>query len=465
MEVISKRWAVAPFTFFQLAALSTNLYIVPQLVVSKVCHNKFNFTVCDQLGQMKFKAQENSVYEEAAAWNALITFAGFLPATCIILPLGAMTDLVSKKKVLLLPAMVSLVSSLINLCSSVFIRSHLGYLVLASFVTCIFGEIPGCISICCTYSASASTVDRTLALTLTMASVEIGLAIGGLVGNYLKRYFGFPSVFMFAATVLAVNILYAIVLVPPVDDVDEKSSKENQYDLWNGIKEHTKDTWHHLVSFTKKHLLHPEDNTILLLLTATFFNLAAYGGERALIALFLKHSPLNFKADQIGIYITLFQFSRGVGLIILSLILYRLFQISDYTLMIAGVVSKIVKFIILSFSTTPLMVYLSTIFACCASFMASCVRSKLTKLVSVEEHGVTLSLFGLLSGASVTVMAVASNGLFAATAKVFSGFGMLCMSCLNVVCLIILFYIVLRKRKVATPINYDKIATMDKRKD
>ena len=441
MYVIPKKWAAIPFAFFQLVALSTNLYIVPQLVILKICLTTFNQSVCDQLGKPKFKTQEDYVYERTAAWNGLINFAGYFPALIITLPLGAMTDLVPKHRMLLIPAVVTLVSSLVNLCSSVFITLHVGFLVLASFLTCVYGEIAGCITLACTYGASASSDDeRTVVICLIVASVEIGLGIGGLVGNYIANSFGFPSVFLFATILLIVNLLYTVILLPPANGVDMKPPEGEQFGLWSGIKEHTKDTWHHLVSFIKKHIFQSKDNQILLLLIAAFLNLASYGGERAIIALFLKHSPLNLKPNQIGIYIAIFQCCRGFGLIILSFVVNRHCSSSDYFLMFLGASGMIVHYVFTSFSTTTTMVYCSTIFATSGSFMASAVRSKLTTLVDPESHGVSLSLLGLLDILSQLIMAVSANGLFIATAKIYSGFSVLLMSFTNLVSLVILCY-------------------------
>ena len=167
MDIIPKKWAAVPFALCHMAVLSTNSDIVPLLVVSKLCHRAFNTTVCRQLGEPGFKDQEDYVYNNVAKWNALINFAGFFPATVIILPLGAMTDLVSKRKILLLPAIASFISCLINLWCSIFINTHVGFLVLDSFVTSIFGENPGSAMLYCTYAASAGrSDDGTLAVTM-----------------------------------------------------------------------------------------------------------------------------------------------------------------------------------------------------------------------------------------------------------------------------------------------------------
>ena len=192
------------------------------------------------------------------------------------------------------------------------------FLVLANFVTSIFGELAGCMMLCCAFAASAaSSEDRTLVIVMVVAATDTGFGIGSLIGNYLQRYFGFPSVFIFATTVLIVSLLYLVTLVPNTDHINEPSKGE-QYGVWNYLIVHMKETWFHLLSFVKIRLLHSKDNTNLLLLIAAFFNYASHGGERALVTFFLEHSPLNLKADKIGIYLVLTSFSRAFGLIVLA---------------------------------------------------------------------------------------------------------------------------------------------------
>ena len=459
MEIIPRKWAVIPFVFFHMVAMSTNFYIVPQLIITKVCWGAFNRTICSQLEQARFKAQENYVFNKAAEWNALFNFAGYFPATIITLPLGAMTDLVSKKKILLLPAIASLLSCLLHLCSSIFIKLSVGYQVLGNFFISTFGEVPGSITLCCAYAAASTTnEDRTFILTMVMASYKAGIGIGGLIGNYLKTLHGYPSVFLFAATSLTIELLYALALIPPTEDDENKHKRKERYDIWKDFKEHTKDTWFHLVSFIKDHIVHSQNKTLLLLLIVAFLNLASYGGERALITLFLKHSPLNFKAHQIGIFLALFELTRVVGLLVLALILNKYYQFSDSMLMLIATVSMIINYTVLSLSKTELMVYLSTVFTLPATFMSSALRSKLTKLVSTDEHAVSLSLFGVTDVLGELIMAVVANGFFIATAKVYSGFSILLMSCANFLALgILCFVYYTRDRKSTTDSDYQTV--------
>ena len=460
--MIPKEWAVIPFAYLQMVALCTNMYIVPQLLVFKVCNKMFNNTVCSQLRKSTFKPHEDYVFGKAAEWNALINFAGFFPATILMLPLGSMADLVSKRKILLLPAVASPLSCLINLCSSYFITLHEGFFVLSSFMISIFGDVTGSNMLCCAYSVKARSDNILLAVVIVHASIETGLATGNFVVSFLARYCGYSSAFLFATVALVIDLLYALMVIPPVDDESMEYPDEKEYDLWNDFKEHTKDTWLHLVTFVRKHIFQSRNNVMLLLLVAAFFNSASYGGERALITLFLKHSPLNLKADEVGVYLTLFELSRATGLIVLAVVINKYCQLSDYTIMLLGTTSRMLKYTALSFSKTKLMVYLTTILACPVTFMSSGVRAQLTKLAGKEDQGVSLSFVGLLSSSSVLVMSIGANGVFIATAKIYSGFSILLMSCSNLIALVVLCYAVLLKRhEGATTSSYSELSTTD----
>ena len=461
MSFIPAKWAVTPFVFIQMVSLSTLYYIVPQLVIFKVCQRTFNRTVCSHLGLRRFRAEETRVFNEAAAWNAVIHFASLCPALIITLPLGALTDLVSKKKMLLVPAIANLASCLINLFSSIFLNLHVGFLALSSFLSSIYGEFYGCTMLCCVYSSSVSIPeDRTTALATVFISCEFGLGIGSLVGNYLLRYYGYSSVFLFVGASLVIGLLHVILLVPEADNLRKQSVEGEPLDAWNILKLHVKDTWRHVLSFVERRMLKSKDKTILLLFIVAFCYMASYGGERSLLPLFLKHSPLSFTADKIGIFLTLNECSRAVGLIVLVPIFQRYLGSSDYTLMIIGPLHLFTSVAILCFSKTTLMAYISLIFAIPSLFLSPSIRSQLTKLVSNEEYGVVLSIVGLVRNIGMLVMAVGSNGLFVATVEVYTGFSLLLMASTNLLSVgILLFIVCAKKRDECRHNGYNEVST------
>ena len=213
----------------------------------------------------------------------MINFAGFFPATIVMLPLGSMTDLVSKRKILQLPAIATLLSCLINLCSSYFIKLLEGFLVLGSFIISIFGYVPGSNALCCAYSIRARSNDIFLAVVTVNTSVRTGLATGNHVASYLARYYGYSSAVLSAIIALFINLLYALLFVLPVDDDGRERPTTREYKLWYDFKEHTKDSWLHLVRFVKKHICQSSNNVMLLLLVAAFLSFPSHGGEMGLL--------------------------------------------------------------------------------------------------------------------------------------------------------------------------------------
>ena len=114
-----------------------------------------------------------------------------------------------------LPAIVNIVSCLINLFSSIFLGLHVVFLVLASLILSLFGEVPAFITLCCAYISSATTTgDRTLAIAMTITSVEIGLATGSLIGNFLTRYFGYSIAFIFIEATLGPACQFTTCIIP-----------------------------------------------------------------------------------------------------------------------------------------------------------------------------------------------------------------------------------------------------------
>ena len=98
------RCASEPFIFLYLVSLGANDSLFPQLVISKLCQERYNSTVCGNLASKQFKAEENVVYEQATTWNTIIFASVYIPSLFTVLPVGALPDVISKRKILFLPS-------------------------------------------------------------------------------------------------------------------------------------------------------------------------------------------------------------------------------------------------------------------------------------------------------------------------------------------------------------------------
>ena len=94
-----------------------------------------------------------------------------------------------------------------------------------------FGDVPGSNILCCAYSVSARSDNRFLAEVIVHASIESGLATGNPISNYLTRYYGYTSSYLLATVALVIDLLYALIVIPPPDDKSKEDPGRREYDL------------------------------------------------------------------------------------------------------------------------------------------------------------------------------------------------------------------------------------------
>ena len=62
------------------------------------------------------------------------------------------------------------------------------------------------------------------------------MGIGCFIGNYLKQHFGFTYAFFFGVISALVSFLYALVLIPPIDDdANDRSVEAEPYTVIYGV--------------------------------------------------------------------------------------------------------------------------------------------------------------------------------------------------------------------------------------
>ena len=452
MDNMAFTWRLAsePFLLLYMFVLGANLSLVPQLTISKLCQHKFNSTVCNALGNKVNLEAENEVYAEATKWNTIIIAAVFIPAIVAILPIGAMADLVCRKKILLIPTVATFVQSLVYLICAKFGTSHVAFLAVGSSVTSIFGDVQGAIMLAYAYMASVTLADqsRTFRMALLEGSIFIGQGLGSFVSGLLVQYSGFVAAFALTMSTAFLNFVFVAFLLPAVKpstangseaEVNGKDDKRSA-SFCEYLADETKAACLKLYQFLRKYVIRP-NFMVLSLLAAAFFANSAVLGENVIMILFIKHSPLSLSAEQVGLYNLILHCTRGVGMSCLVFIISKCFDVSDYVLVILGLLSLISHHMSLCFASTVQMLYSFTVFSIAFPFAMSTIRAILTKEVSKEWQGIVLASVGILSLIGVTIMNFAANALFKATAYFFPGFTFLLLSGSSFLALIIVCFI------------------------
>ena len=445
-------WSVAsePFLFFYMFVFGANISLLPQMILSKICHNEFNGTVCGALGKQAFMEEEKYIYRKAAKWDMTIFASAYIPAVFTILPVGAMSDLICRKKMLVIPVTLVFIQNLVYLLCAKFKDSHIGFLVFGASITSLYGEIQGAVMLAYAYVASLSLThhDRTFRMAILEGSIFVGLGLGSYITGLLVEYMNFVAAYVVILSTSFVNILFVVLILPAAPPVHTDTAKVedcNESDLARvniciQCTKSCKSAFLALYRFIEGHILKP-DPVILLLLTAASFANSAIMGENTILTLFLKYHPLNFTAEQVGLYYLTLHCIRGFGISCLAVALSKWLHFSDYTLIIIGLISMVTTHVSLSFASSSPMLYGFILFSLAFPFSLSAIRAMLTKVVSQDEQGTVLSCVGVLSLIGATIMTFAANSLFRATAVIFPGFSILLLSFSSLIALAIILYL------------------------
>eukprot|EP00112_Aurelia_sp_Birch-Aquarium-sp1_P003557 Seg1399.8 transcript_id=Seg1399.8/GoldUCD/mRNA.D3Y31 product="Proton-coupled folate transporter" protein_id=Seg1399.8/GoldUCD/D3Y31 len=446
----TRKLASEPFLLLYVMCFGANISLFPQLVISKLCHQRYNKTVCQKLGSRQFKAQEDVVYTEAATWDTIIFFSISIPALFAVLPVGAFANMISKRKILFLPPVLIILQSVLYIICARYQSMHLGFVALAAGLTGIFGDFNGAILFAFTYMASVTDNDnvRTLRFAILEGSLAFGKGFGTLIAGVLLKYYGFTVAFSLGVSASLINILFIAFYLQEPSELNRKKSVIQQITATQtGLKfarhfvSNMKASCTDVAQFARHHSHSTAGKSIGLLLLASFFVVCALFGEDVIITLFVTHSPLSLSPDEIGLYSFTLHTIRGAGPLLLAAIAAKSFRPSDFTVITMGSVSILATHVSMALSTTKGMLFGFTIFALAFPFAMGGINACLTKLVGEDEHATVLSYIAFISLLSVNVIEFSANKVFMVTAPVFPGASMLLFASLSFIAFLIVAFV------------------------
>ena len=447
----NKKCASEPFLFLYMMCFGTNYSLFPQLVVSKLCRQRHNSTVCSSLGLKRFKTQEDLIYGEASQWNTLIFCCIYVPSILIVLTLGGLTGVFSKRKILFLPPVTIILQSIIYICCAEYQSLHVGFIALATGLAGVYSDVEGVIMLANTYLTCVTEDDntRTLRMAALDGSLFLGQGLGSAVAGILLKHYGFTAGFLLSLSASVVNILFIAIYLPEVRtagvelDGEASASRYTIVSLPSRVKEAVTD----IFRFANKYFCSVTKISVALLPVAVFFEVGAVFGEDVIITLFVKHSPLRLSSDEIGVYYFTLHTMRGIGAFFLTYITGKLFDLSDFTVIVIGMTSIIATHVSMAFSINKEMLFGFVVFSLPFPFGTAGIRSHLTKLVEENEQGAVLSFCAFMSLASVIMMTFSANALFKSTASIFPGFSILLLasSCFVSLLIVVFVFFVVQK--------------------
>lgn len=465
--------ATEPFIFLYVASFGIHFSMLPQLIIAKICSQNYNETVCSSLKLDRYKSEETRVYKDATTWNTVVFVCTIVPSLIFILPFGTLSDLVSKKKLLIVPPLALILQSGTYLLSAVFRSSNLAFLALGASLTGIFGDVQGALALGNSYMADVTKPgsNRVIRMIILGGLTYTGTGFGAYFSGLLLSNFGFVSAFLMSCVMSIVNLAYVMFILPrpgvvepyeikmPADEtvLKEGGSKTGEVTFENegrggaakdeneasdlirksrhyavstffaSISKYTKSSFQNIAVFMKKYHSLPRGKFVWLLLAVYSLAGAANCAESTVIVLFITHSPLSLNSSQVGTYLFLLMLTRGFGAVILGIFM-KFFQPDGTSLIVFGFISYILTFATMAFSTKMITLYGFSAFSIAFPLTLSGIRAVITKKVDSDENGTVLSLCGFIGVAADTVLAITANLLFKWTSHFFPGLSILCLA-------------------------------------
>uniref|UniRef100_W5KLP1 Solute carrier family 46 member 3 n=1 Tax=Astyanax mexicanus TaxID=7994 RepID=W5KLP1_ASTMX len=357
------------------------------------------------------------VQQAASLFSMYSELFSLIPSLIATLVLVAYSDQRGRKITIILPLVGSLVYCLAFLAVS-FFELNLYLLIIASFVSSLFGGIGTMLGGCFSYVADLCEDGKQKTLRMAGVDMVIGLFSGvALISSgYFLRETGFNWPLVTAGTVHLVNLLYSVFFLEE-SRVIESSVAEDNRTCGEAIRRLTFGIYNLFALGSRRR------NVLLVFLITIIstFSFANFGGL-TVVTLYVLNEPLCWSEILIGyasalsttVFVTSF-----VGVYFLSRCLPEL------VIVFIGMLSVFTGMVMMAFAKTTLMMFLVRIPMVLAIMPFPVLRSMMSKVVSKSEQGALFAWVAFVDSLSTNLASAAFNSVYSSTVAWFPGFAFL----------------------------------------
>ncbi|XP_038074115.1 proton-coupled folate transporter-like [Patiria miniata] len=433
------------------------------LVLHKVCIQSYNDTVCGDVDE-KSAAVENDVQANAAHWNFLLKMALFIPGAIVSSLYGPLSDRLGRRMFLIIPSLGSILGAVSFLFQTYFPMMPLDYLIASEIAVGLSGNVVTAYIIAKSYLCDVTDgTNRTKRLGVMKAMSHIGGPIGAFLSGVLIDMKGFAPVYFILAGIHVLVVLYVVFWLEETVDYEsdqelssggdeddtsedeeraedeeietkgkeepqagqEKVEKEGEADdgkrerFWgetrDSIRQSFREVWKSLRSMLlvcfRERLGCRRKYLLLAMLIGIIHNICSTA-EMDLIVLYTKHSPLNWTATTIGVFISVRTALKAATLVlglpaIFKIVKNHSMQL-DLGLTSIGIISTSAALTMIAFAKSTTVMMIAAAVGMLVSFPSVTITSIKSKLVEPQEYGSLFAVTALIQ----TLTSVASSGLF-----------------------------------------------------
>ncbi|EHB13306.1 Proton-coupled folate transporter [Heterocephalus glaber] len=340
-------------------------------------------------------------------WTLYMNVGGFLVDLFSSTLLGAWSDRVGRRPVLVLASLGLLLQAMVSV-FVVQLQLHVGYFVLGRILCALFGDFNGLLAASFASVADvSSTHSRTIRMALLEACIGVAGMLASLLGGHWLRAQGYANPFWLALALLIVMSLYAAFCFG--ETVKEPKSTR----LF---------TLHHHQSIVQLYVdPAPEKSRkhIALYSLAIFLVITVHFGAQDILTLYELSTPLCWDSKLIGYGSAAQHLPYLTSLLGLRLLQYCL---ADTWVAEIGLAFNILGMVVFAFANITPLIFTGYALLFLSLVITPVIRAKLSKLVGHSEQGALFSAVACVNSLAMLTASGIFNSLYPATLNFMKGF-------------------------------------------
>ena len=419
------KFFVEPVIFLSFMTMSMEISLVQQLIRRKVCLVD-GMTNCDGKASVELIS---SASPWIGAYNIALSSVTFIAS----LWFGSWADKYGRKKMMVVPFIGSILSTVIFIVASIFLSSSPLILMLSAVIIGLTTGVLGVSSTCFgMISIVTSSEHRSTRIAILEAMVFTGSALGFYIVSLLLTEIGFVAVFSFELGAHFVGLLYVIAVIrEPEESEQHQPSSTSVLSL------------DHIVSMYRT-VLQPRDyrlrSAVILLIFSSFMLAFGLATANQLTYTRLTSPPFRWSASGYSSYHGFMVLIQGVALVFVLPLCLRYLGMKDTTSAMLGSLSRLFGLTSLAVADVDWMLYLSIVLFSLSEFAMPSIRSILSKIVGPNEKS---QIFAFMSAQqSLAYVLTGVILLFPGSmTSLFPGFGMAVGAVFQTVPILALLYL------------------------
>ncbi|XP_073528730.1 proton-coupled folate transporter-like [Phyllobates terribilis] len=436
---------VEPVLFLFMMGIFLQAPAYQQLILDKVCQEAYSDSVCRNIQENneEFKAVQSRGSYIMLIHIAIMSLLSILPALII----GAWSDMGSRRVGMILPCVFSVASGALYIVIY-YVKSMTVYWTFASsaLVGISGGHVSMFLSVFSYLADITESMNRTFRMGIAESMTFLGGTFGFLLSGTLLEHSTFTIVFGVYCGCNFFGALYALIWLQESKPVHRYSRLYEEYSGGDESEERTRPAKKSVAIYIKdsfstivKKREGQNQKKILLILLCIFLINLCNVGEQSISLMFLSYPPRSFNNELYGWYTSSKMLISGICIIFTFHWLLK--HIRETWLANIGVIMRTVSFLLLAFSTTKWMVFLSGVIQAPSGYTVAVLRSTSSKIAYPNEQGAMFSIMASVETICLLIAAAIFNGIYPATLSTFPGMCFVIMAAFQIITFVLIQWI------------------------